>query len=143
MAKINKCIPLQSPSLSVWQSVHISCKHYSSKTDELILMEICAVVVYHMRICIKEDNPGPNYFKVDHYLCRTKGNVLPAMFQYMVSKLRTEPVNLVTYYLPCTYTTHISLLDLYQHTVTISANHSSVYKIYSCGFRQYYLQGSS
>mgnify|MGYP006890246379 CR=1 FL=1 len=43
--------------------VHISHKHNSSLTDELILY---TVVVFNLKMCIREGNPGQNYFKGDN-----------------------------------------------------------------------------
>mgnify|MGYP000026507104 FL=1 len=37
----------------------------SSLTDEPKLMKLYIVVVYDLRMCIKEGNPSPNYFKAD------------------------------------------------------------------------------
>ena len=31
--------------------------------DEPILVKLHTVTVYNLRMCMKEDNPGPNYFK--------------------------------------------------------------------------------
>ena len=42
----------------------VSCKSYSSWADESILMKLYTVAVYNLRMCMKEDNPGPYYFKV-------------------------------------------------------------------------------
>jgi len=30
--------------------------------------EICTVAVYNLKMCMKEDGPGPKYFKGDKYL---------------------------------------------------------------------------
>ena len=46
--------------------VQLSCKCNSSLTDQPILMKLYTVTVFDMRICRKEDNPGPNYFKGDN-----------------------------------------------------------------------------
>ena len=47
-------------------SVQMSCKHNSSLTDESMLMNLNTVAKYDLRICMKEDYPGPNYFKGDN-----------------------------------------------------------------------------
>jgi len=44
----------------------MSCKCNSSLKDEPIQMNLCTVAVYNLRICMKEDNPGLNYFKGDN-----------------------------------------------------------------------------
>jgi len=31
-----------------------------------MLMKFCTVVVYDLRMCMKEDNPGPNIFEGDN-----------------------------------------------------------------------------
>jgi len=35
--------------------------------DELILVKLYTVAVCELRMCMKEDNPGPNYFKGDNW----------------------------------------------------------------------------
>jgi len=35
----------------------------------MILMKLYTVAVYFPRMSMKEDNPGPDYFKGDNYLC--------------------------------------------------------------------------
>jgi len=45
-----------------------------SLTNELILMKLYIVVVYDLRMCLKEDNPGQKKshgrsFKGDNYMC--------------------------------------------------------------------------
>jgi len=57
--------------IGVTLSVHLSarrclCKHNSSLTYRLILMTLYIVAVYKLRICMKEANPCPNYFKGDN-----------------------------------------------------------------------------
>ena len=42
----------------VTPSIHISLKHNSSQ-HELIVMILYTVVVFDLRMCMKEDNPGP------------------------------------------------------------------------------------
>ena len=47
-------------------SVQMSCKHNSPLRDIQMLMKVYTVAVYDLRMCKKEDNPGPNYFKGDN-----------------------------------------------------------------------------
>jgi len=49
----------------------MSCKHNSLIEDELILMKLYIVVVYNLRMCIKEENPGSKCIKGDNYVCCT------------------------------------------------------------------------
>ena len=42
---------------------------YISPECKLILMKLQTVVLYDMSVCIKEDNPGPNYSKGDNWVC--------------------------------------------------------------------------
>ena len=53
----------------------MSCKHNSSLADTLILMKLYTVVVYDLRMFIKEDNSGRKNIKGENYLCRT-GDIL-------------------------------------------------------------------
>jgi len=52
------------------------CKHDSSSTDEPMLMNLLKVVVYYLRMCIKEDNPHLKYFQGDIKKCGTGGILL-------------------------------------------------------------------
>ena len=47
-------------------SLHISQKHNSVLTDDLILIKLYTFAVYNLKMCIKEDNPSQNYFKEDY-----------------------------------------------------------------------------
>ena len=38
--------------------------------DELILMKLNTVVVYYLRMCMKEDNSSQKNIKGDNYLCK-------------------------------------------------------------------------
>ena len=40
--------------------------------DELILMKLYTVVVYDLKMCMKENNRGLIYIKRDNYLSRTE-----------------------------------------------------------------------
>ena len=53
--------------IGITLSVHISCKCNSSQIDEPILMKVYTVVLYGLRMYMKEDNPGPNNIKGDNY----------------------------------------------------------------------------
>ena len=53
--------------------LRLSCKCSSSLMDEPMLMKLYTVAVYTLRMCMKEDNPGSNYFKGDNKLCGTEG----------------------------------------------------------------------
>jgi len=52
--------------------IHLSkllCNGNSSLADGPILMKLCTVAVYNLRMCIKKDNyinAGPKYFKGDN-----------------------------------------------------------------------------
>jgi len=56
-------------------TVHLSIFLVSTTLlmDELILMKLYTVAVKDLRMCMKGDNPGSNYFKGDNKLCRTGG----------------------------------------------------------------------
>jgi len=47
--------------VSVCPSVQISCKHNSSLMDKPILIKLYTVVVYDLRMCMKEDYPDPKW----------------------------------------------------------------------------------
>ena len=47
-------------------SVYTSCKGNFSLMDKLMLMKLYRVVFYNLRMCMKEDNLGPKYFKGDY-----------------------------------------------------------------------------
>jgi len=57
----SKCFLFLIPPQTM--SVHISHKHNSALTDKLILY---TVVVFNLKMCIREGNPGPNYFTGDN-----------------------------------------------------------------------------
>ena len=50
-------------------SVQMSHEPICSLTNKMILMKLYTVAVYFPRMSMKEDNPGPDYFKGDNYLC--------------------------------------------------------------------------
>jgi len=50
----------------VCPSVQMSCSQNSSLTDEPVLMKHYIVAVNNLRMCMKENNPSPNYFKGDN-----------------------------------------------------------------------------
>ena len=52
--------------LSVHSSVHMSWNQNFSLTIGLILVKLYKVSVYDRRMCMKEDNLSPNYFKGDN-----------------------------------------------------------------------------
>ena len=47
-------------------SVQLSCECNSFLTDKLILMKLYTAAVYTLKMCIKGDYPGLNYFKGDN-----------------------------------------------------------------------------
>ena len=65
-------ITLQTCLLGVYRnhlvrpSVHMYCKLNFSLMNEPILMKLYTVVVYHLRMCIKEDKSGLNNVKGDN-----------------------------------------------------------------------------
>jgi len=78
----NLLYPTDKVALGVYRSqlVLLSflmfCKHDSSSTDEPMLMNLLKVVVYYLRMCIKEDNPHLKYFQGDIKKCGTGGILL-------------------------------------------------------------------
>ena len=52
------------PCPSVCESVQMSCKQYSSFTDEPVLLKRYSCSIQNM--CIKEDKPGPKLIKGDN-----------------------------------------------------------------------------
>ena len=53
-------------SIGISLSVHMSCKRNSSLLDQLMLINLYSASVYDLRMCMKEDNSGPNYLKGDN-----------------------------------------------------------------------------
>jgi len=54
------------PCLSLRLSVHMSCKHNSSHTDEPLLMTLDTVEVYDQTMCMKKEKTCPDYFQGDN-----------------------------------------------------------------------------
>jgi len=50
----------------IGQLIQMSRQRNSSLTDNLILMKPYTVTELDLRICMKEDNSDPNYFKGDN-----------------------------------------------------------------------------
>ena len=50
-------------TMSVRLSVHMSRHCNISSTDESILTKLYTIIVNDLKMCMKEDNPSPNYFK--------------------------------------------------------------------------------
>ena len=48
-----------------WKLVHMSSKVNKSLTDWPVLIKLYTVVVYNLRMCMKENNPVRTYFKGD------------------------------------------------------------------------------
>jgi len=60
----------------------MSCKRNFSLMDASVLMKLHTVVVYNLRMCMKEDNPGPTYFNGDHSFCGTSDLTHSSCFKY-------------------------------------------------------------